>query len=150
MRGSPPIHLLLFSLAFLLLAIPLSRLTFGRKETFTPATIEAPSESPEAVNALLRLRFSHPPQTLVVRPLSPGEAAILHLNANASSPVEQNVPLLLDDHTLELSIEATWPDHTPDAAITLELEPDGLDQQSRTVWSSGRSISEILTFQWRP
>ncbi|TLD71265.1 hypothetical protein FEM03_06940 [Phragmitibacter flavus] len=151
MRGSPPIHLLIFSLAFALLAFPLSRLTFGRKDITLPRPVEAPSIGPKTTNTHLRLRFSHPPQSLTIRPLSAGESTeLIKLSPDTLSPFEETVALNLDDHTIELSIEATWPDQTPDAAITLDLEPDGLDLQSKTVWSTDQSLSEILTFQWRP
>jgi hypothetical protein len=49
----------------------------------------------------------------------------------------------------ELWVSASWPSGTPDTALTVELEPDGLEQKSETRWSEAGELSEVLTFHWK-
>ena len=48
----------------------------------------------------------------------------------------------------ELIVSATWPEGTPETALTVELEPDGFETRSETRWSSGTELNEVLTFTW--
>jgi hypothetical protein len=50
---------------------------------------------------------------------------------------------------VDVFLSATWPDNTPDTALTLELEPDGLEARSETRWSSAGSLDEVITFSWK-
>ena len=49
----------------------------------------------------------------------------------------------------QVNVSATWPGNTPDTALTLEFEPDGLESRSETRWSSGGSLDEVITFSWK-
>ena len=41
------------------------------------------------------------------------------------------------------------PENTPDTALTLEIEPDGLEARSETRWSSAGNLDEVITFSWK-
>lgn len=154
MRGFPPLHLLFFVVLFGLTAWPLSQLTFARRIYQPQQTTSAQTVEPSSTtSARLTLRVSHPVSQLVIRPLHPQDAkplAVIDSGNLPSFPTEIPVELALDENTIEISLEASWPSNTPDAAVTLELEPDGLDHKSQTVWSSDQQLHEILTFQWQP
>ena len=149
MRGSPPLHLVLFAVGFALLAIPLARLTFARPAT--PAVVSTREASPgdTATPTLLRVRFAHPPRSASLK----HEAAEL-LPAPSPEPrapsFEARTRLTLPPDGIELLLEVTWPQGTPDTAVTVELEPDGLEARSQTRWSSGGMLTEVLTFHWKP
>jgi len=146
MRGFPPLHILAFALAFALFAVPLARLTFARPSPVARQSPPATSEA-ETTPTLLRLRLAHTPETLSVtlngKELLKPDAV---KNASAASRVNLDIPT----EGLELLVNATWPTGTPDTAVTIELEPDGLDSQSQTRWSSGSTLQEPFSYYWKP
>jgi len=141
MRGSPPIQIFLLVLAFIVLAIPLSHLT-GNAQARTVAKTEKKEE--QAVKSILRLRYAHKPATLS---LKIGDKELV--NAVAESPIEVDVTLKALKDGVDVLLAATWPENTPDTAISVEVEPDGLDSHSETRWSSGGSLDEVITFTWK-
>jgi hypothetical protein len=96
------------------------------------------------VKALLRLRFAHPPTTLSLT------LADKELIASAeASPLELHAVLPATQDGVDVFLSATWPQNTPDTALTLEIEPDGLEARSETRWSSAGSLDEVITFSWK-
>ncbi len=141
MRGFPPIQLFLLCLAFIVLAVPLSHLTgnTSNAKVIQPAVKEAPS-----VKALLRLRFAHKPATLSLK-IADKEL----ITTTDASPLEVDAVLASTQDGVDVFLSATWPDNTPETAVTLELEPDGLEARSETRWSSAGSLDEVITFSWK-
>jgi hypothetical protein len=141
MRGFPPIQLFLLCLAFVALAVPLSHLTgnTSHAKVVQPAVKEA-----QSVKALLRLRFAHKPSTLRLKIADKEQFA----SADAS-PLELHAVLPATQDGVDVFLSATWPDNTPDTALTLELEPDGLEARSETRWSAAGSLDEVITFSWK-
>lgn len=142
MRGSPPLHLALFLIGFAFLAVPLVKLTSApaARTAFTPVAAVVS----EKVPVLVRLRFAHPP--VKVR-LALGSQILV--DGPVQSPHELTHEIKLPPDGIELSLSATWPDGTPDTAVTVELEPDALDARSETRWSIGPSLEEVIPFVWR-
>ncbi|MCX6837325.1 MAG: hypothetical protein NTX35_05880 [Verrucomicrobia bacterium] len=141
MRGFPPIQIFLLCLAFVALAVPLSHLTgnTSHAKVVNVAVKETPS-----VKAQLRLRFAHPPTTLSLK------LADKELIASAdASPLEVDAVLPSTQDGVDVFLSATWPENTPDTALTLEIEPDGLEARSETRWSSAGSLDEVITFSWK-
>ncbi len=147
MRGSPPLHLFICLLGFALLALPLARLTFARPDivAMKDANQSAPVTS-TSTPTLIRIRFAHAPETLSlklgVKELAP--SPISHL----PSPLEIRAAVPIPADGIELILNATWPQGTPDTAITVELEPDDKDARTQTCWSRGAQMSEVLSFSW--
>ena len=141
MRGFPPIQLFLLCLAFIALAVPLSHLTgnTSHAKVTQPAVKEA-----QSVKALLRLRFAHKPSTLSLK-IADKEL----ITTTDASPLEVGAVLASTQDGVDVFLSATWPDNTPDTALTLELEPDGLEARSETRWSSAGSLDEVITFSWK-
>jgi hypothetical protein len=141
MRGFPPIQLFLLCLAFIALAVPLSHLTGN---THNAKVIQPAVKETQRVKALLRLRFAHPPTTLSLK------LADKELIASAeASPLELHAVLASTQDGVDVFLSATWPENTPDTALTLEIEPDGLEARSETRWSAASSLDEVITFSWK-
>lgn len=149
MRGYPPVHIFLCIIAFAAFAIPLARLTFARPAFIEARAIDETSTTAAQSNEVattIRVRLAHIPSSLS---LKLGEKELLPADAASHALSEIQVPVNLPSDGIELFIQANWPDHTPDTAVTVELEPDGLETQSQTRWSNGSSLDEILPYQWK-
>jgi hypothetical protein len=141
MRGFPPIQIALLVIAFVLLAIPLSHLT-GNAQARPVASKQEKKD--QVVKALLRLRYAHQPASLS---LKIGERQLITAATEALMEVETT---LVSPHSgVDVALTATWPENTHDTALTVEIEPDGLDTQSQTRWSSAGSLDEVITFTWK-
>ncbi|MBE2283629.1 MAG: hypothetical protein IAE77_09265 [Prosthecobacter sp.] len=141
MRGFPPIQLALLIIAFIVLAIPLSHLTGNAQDK---PLAKAGTKEEKHVKALVRLRYAHKPATLS---LKIGDQSLV--TAADESPIEVDANLIEPKIGIDVLLAATWPENTPDTALTVEIEPDGLDTQSQTRWSSSGSLDEAITFTWK-
>jgi hypothetical protein len=97
------------------------------------------------VSTLLRLRFAHQPLTVSLKQEDKELVAKLDLSA---SPAELKADIEISHEGNEFLLSATWPEGTPDTALTVELEPEGFDTRSETRWSSAGELNEVLTFTW--
>lgn len=149
MRGYPPIQLFFLMLAFGAMALPLARLTFAKEKPAGVATAPKKEETKHTPTQL-RIRFAHPMKSLSVKL---GDREVLQDaaagTAKFASPVELKADLDIPAEGIEFIVSAEWPEGTPDTALTLELEPDGLDSKSETRWSSGNQMTEVISFQWK-
>ena len=141
MRGFPPIQIFLLALAFVVLAVPLSHLT-GTVTQAKTAAVKVVEE--KSVKTLVRLRYAHKPVTLSVK-IADKELMV----GIQASPIELTTALPSVKDGVDVFLSATWAEGTPDTSITLELEPDGLASRSETRWSSGGSLDEVITFEWK-
>ncbi|MBL9179041.1 MAG: hypothetical protein JNM65_13345 [Verrucomicrobiaceae bacterium] len=141
MRGFPPIQIFLLVLAFIVLAIPLGRLT-GDAQAKPVVDVEGGEE--QAVRSLLRLRYAHKPAALS---LKIGGRELI--TSAQESPVEVDAMLPTPQDGVDVLVTATWPENTPDTAVTVEIEPDGLESRSETRWSAACSLDEVITFIWQ-
>lgn len=146
MRGFPPIQIFLLGLLFALLAVPMVQLTGNATHTpeAEPTAAQTRAEK-EPVQVILRLRYAHKPTSISLK--SDGMEMLANLDLS-SSPAEMEAEIALSSDGNEFSLEARWPEGTPDTALSVEIEPDGYDAKSETRWSSGATLSEILTFTW--
>lgn len=144
MRGFPPIQIFLLCLAFIVLAVPLSHLTGSSTQDRPTLPAAVKSTAQPSTSAWLRLRYAHPPAKLSIK-VADKEL----VTALAASPMELKVPLTAIRQGVDVFLSATWPEGTPDTALTLEVEPDGLESRGETRWSSGGSLDEVLTFAWK-
>ena len=141
MRGFPPIQIFLLVLAFIVLAVPLIQLT-GHVSHAKPAPAKVVEA--QSVKTLLRLRYAHKPATLSLKIADKEQ-----IHSIAASPIELQTTLPSIKDGVDVFLNATWPEGTPDTSLTLELEPDGLATRSETRWSSAGSLDEVITFEWK-
>lgn len=146
MRGFPPLQIFILGLLFGLLAVPMVQLT-GTAPKSEAAETESTKVVAEktTVPALLRLRYAHKPLSIS---LKSEDRELVSKPDMSSSPIELETEITLSKDGNEFSLEATWPAGTPDTALTVEIEPDGQDPRTVTLWSSGSDLSEILTLSW--
>ncbi len=142
MRGFPPIQIFLLVLTFVVLAVPLSHLT-GTTTVAKAASVEKVVQVKD-VKALVRVRYAHKPATLSVKI---GDKEMI--GGIEDSPMEVDASLPSPKDGVDVFVKATWPEGTPDSAITLEVEPDGLATRSETRWSSAASLDEVITLEWK-
>lgn len=141
MRGSPPLHLVLFIVLFAALAVPLAKLTFARAKV----TMNHEVRQSEKTTTLIRLRFAHPLQSASI---TLNGAELLGASVVPGSNVETTQEIEIPKEGIEFLVKVLWPEGTPDTAFSIELEPDGLDTQTQTKWSSDRKIEDVFVFQW--
>ncbi|MBL9115711.1 MAG: hypothetical protein JNJ83_11950 [Verrucomicrobiaceae bacterium] len=142
MTGSPPLHLALLLVVFIVLSVPLVQLTSAPSHR-----VMIPSEEVEddIVAGVLRFRWAHLPNQVT---LKCGDL-VFYDSKPEGSILEKEIQLKIPDEGVELSLHAEWPANTPDTAITVELEPDGLDGRSETKWSSESRLDDVITFIWK-
>jgi hypothetical protein len=130
---------------FLILAWPLLELTHGQRPASAPAPAVSSAET--GTLAYLRLRWAHLPAQLIIRQQ---ERVLFQLQPDALSPTEQSLNLRLSERSAELSVTARWPAGTPETALSLELEPEGMDAQTQTHWtsSSSQDMEQLFVFNW--
>lgn len=141
MRGFPPIQIFLLCLAFIVLAVPLSHLT-GTSTQARPVVL-ATAKAEKSSGAWLRVRYAHRPATLSVKIADQELVASIE-----ASPMEIQTTLVAVEKGVDVFLAATWPEGTPDTALTLEIEPDGLESRTETRWSSEATLDEVVTFDW--
>jgi len=151
------LHLLLLITAFVLLSVPLRHLTGSalaqqadQEVESSTALLEGMEEHPDGehrhqVPVRIRVRFAHAPEAMSFRV---GQRELLTGVDLTQSPVECQANLELGHEGNELVLEGSWPASVPDTAVTVELEPDGLEMRSETRWSEGGVVSDVLTFVW--
>ena len=156
MRGSPMLHLLLLITAFVLLSVPLRHLTgavkseSGQAVAGASGVVEGMEEHPEGehvhrVPVRIRVRFVGVPETMR---LQVGERDLLKGVDLDASPVECEAEMEIGHEGNELVLEVKGPEGVGATAVTVELEPEGLDMRSETRWSEGGAVSDVLTFVW--
>jgi hypothetical protein len=99
------------------------------------------------VNVFVQVKYAHAPSQLTIHL---GDQVLLAAETTdpAVASIESTQKFLVPKEGIELLVEATWPDNTPDTALTVELVPDGFEPRSQTHWASGASLSEIFLFTW--
>lgn len=147
MRGFPPVHLLLLAIVFGVIAVPLMKLTSaGPRRTVTRIETPAPKTESAKVSTWLRIRFAHRPTSLSIKL---GDQELMDAGPPNESPFEKEYDLTLPKEGIELLVSGKWPEGTPDTALTIDLEPTGLETQSQTRWSFGNEMNEVIPFQWK-
>ena len=150
------LHLLLLITAFVLLSVPLRHLTgavkseSGQAEAGASGVVEGMEEHPEGehvhrVPVRIRVRYAHAPEMMR---LEAGERDLLKGVGLGTSPVECEAEMEIGHEGNEFVLEVKWPEGVGATAVTVELEPEGLDMRSETRWSEGGAISDVLTFVW--
>ena len=144
MRGFPPLHLFLLTVIFLVIGIPLYRLT-SQERTRSSPPVEASTEISK-IKTYLRLKFAHRPTAMTARS---GETDLLKGVDYSNSTMEPETTIEIPHDGIDILLHARWPEGTPNTAVTLELEPEGLDSKSETRWTSGApELNEVLVFDW--
>lgn len=147
MRGFPPLHLLLFILAFGLFSIPLVNLTLGQNKKNSPVvTEEVPPGEVEKIAGYLRIKLAHAPTSLKLELQGETLLTLEDLEGELSAEKEIQIPSATKEFEGVLAI--TWPDEAPETAVSLEWEPEAHDSVKVTVWGEG-SLEEVVNLAWK-
>ena len=142
MSGSPILRTLAATVAAVIFAVLLFRITHS--DTTTQARIEI--AQPDKIPTLVRIRSSHTPSKLT---LMLETRAIVELHEDTGNAWEIESHLVIPPEGVELLLEASWPEEADHAAVTVELEPEALDAKSETAWSDAGELQAYLTFRWQ-
>ena len=147
MRGFPPLHVLIFAVAFALLALPLSRLTFARPDAAPTSHVKTEKKAEDKVPTFIRMRLAHVPISLSLQ-VDGHELLSPEQQKPKETEISLDTEIAIPADGIEIIATATWPDGTPDTALTLELEPNEKENRSLTNWSTGNKLSAPYTFRW--
>jgi hypothetical protein len=141
MRGRPFIQALGFLAVWLLLAIPIFRVT----QATVPAPVVAVEEVMDAAAtpAWVELRFSRPPVSFSLRQ---GGVVLWVEDAPAGTRFERSIPLVLDDTGAEVHLTGLLPDGG-ETAVEVAVEPDGRVRRSVVLWVEG-AVDDTVFFAW--
>ncbi len=149
MKSRPIPELLFILLLFGVAWFPLKRLTdAGAAVSLSAPSLrppDAPGDAGKSVPVFLRIKSAHAPERCAVS-LPGGEPLWTWDNTAAVTSIDARIDLpIRPGAVLDLAVRATWSGGTPETALTLTLEPDGIEGESVTVWARG-SFDDILTF----
>jgi hypothetical protein len=137
MQGKPIIQWFLFTLMWLLLIIPIVRVTRSQATATSPGAVAT-----ETLPVWLSIRFSAPPTSFSVRQ---DDRVLVSETAPAVLMFDREARIEIDEFGAELILLAELPE--TDTAVEMVVEPDGHPRQSRTLWLSG-SVEEAVSFSW--
>ena len=141
MRGFPPLEMAVLVALFAIALLPLVRLTGANAST---SEQDRGSKTPVAeLSVYGELRFAHRPTSVSLRH---GSDVLVSKNLGAESDsidFEFNAPL----DGCELSLDVQWSDTSPETAVEILLEPEGIDSQRTTLWGR-EALSEFVSFSW--
>lgn len=148
MRGFPPIQIIIVLVAFILLAIPLWKLTYKGDDVETGMSMEEQSlpvvSAEEEVEIELTIRCAHAPKKLIIMDMN-GERASFYDEKNWPQRVSFS---LKKKRLIELAVEAEWGTDVESTAVTIELSPEGGTTVNETRWSMGKMMNDVFTFEW--
>lgn len=143
MRGFPLMNLLAVLALLAVLLVPLLRLNTPVRADSVPG-LHGSGEVLPTVPVLIRIRFASAPFRAGVSVEGQG----LELTGSGLERQTRG-DWILHDGSLELDVEAAWPEGSPGSMAEISVAPDGLDERKQNVWAGNGMISEILRFEWR-
>lgn len=144
MRGSPVIEWVVFSMLWLLLAIPAVKLTQGRSQPLhAPASITSVAAAGRSVPATAVIRYTGAPSEF--RVLQHGRV-LCESTAPLPGRSECQFALQLTENHAELNLQANWPDDQ-EHVFEIELIIDNLEEQSARCWAQ-KKLDDLVSFEW--
>lgn len=143
MRGFPLLNLLAVLALLAGVLVPLLRLNTPARADSGP-TSQASGGVLPTVPILISIRFASAPSRAKVRV----EGQRLELTGSGLERQARG-EVVMHDGSLELDVEATWPEGIPGTMAEISVAPDGLDERKQNVWAQEGEVSEILRFDWR-
>lgn len=144
MQGHPLKQLLLTLLLVALLVPVILRLTGGAQPA-TPQQVDKGRQQGELTPVTIRLQFAHPPELVLLKDRATPLWTIE--GEGTTSQFELQRSLDLTEGLLELPVEVRWPEGTPETALTLSIEPEGMEAREVTLWGSA-TLNEFIELHW--
>ena len=145
---SPRVRFLFTLMGVLLAGFPLLWLTLPSEHEATPET--APTTEATAskhTQAYLNLRFTGKPESIILRY---GDDWHAEFPTGTTSPCETTIRLPAELTALDIEAEILWAQDSPENAVTLTVEPNGLPTKTDTQWTGpdGSMLHTIFSFSW--
>ena len=145
MQGNPLRELILVLVLAALLVPVILRLTSDRAPAVADAGPVEVAQPVELTPTTIRMQFAHAPKEVVVKH---AEDSTLRFDVSGrDTSIGTELQMDLSDRALEMPVTVTWPEGTPRTAVTITIEPDGLDAREVTFWSEGE-LNEWIEVNW--
>ena len=144
MRGNPVKEWIIFSILWLLLLIPVMKLTGSKKHPERTAVQPiATEDSVRKVEAIAVIRYTGKPYRFKI---SQDNRLLSEITSPPQNGTECTLTLHLVDNYVELHLQAQWPDEQMHV-FEIELIIDNLDEKKVHCWAQ-QMADEIITFEW--
>ena len=144
LRGNPIKEWIIFSALWLLLLIPVIRLTsFSKNAERADEPFPATEATRAAIPAIAILRYTGSPISIRI---SQNNRLLCELKKPPPGEAEQDLPVYIEDNTAELQLEAEWPDDRKHV-LEIELIAEGKEEKKAHCWAE-ESLDEIVEFSW--
>ena len=145
MKGSPLKEWFVLIIATLLLSGPMIRLTKSNPAQKLQTT-EGAQPAPEVNDILtyIDFRFSHAPNQFQ---LSQNGTLLWQQSAPVEKQLSFSLPLQIQDHECDLTLEISWPEDQDEAAAQISIEPEGFPMRTKTLWGRN-TITKPISFRW--
>jgi len=142
MTGNPIKEWIIFSALWLLLLIPVLRLTRGREHPgSTPAAL-AP-DSVRTVTAAAVIRYTGQPVFFRIRQ---GAKILCEVQSPPAGGTERQLQLQIEADSAELYLQGQWPDQAKHV-FEIELLVEGLPERKSHCWLR-QELDEVMSFDW--
>lgn len=141
MGGNPIKACLIFIIGWLILLIPLLRLTGERSQA---ALVVDQESNGNEMKAWADLRFTQPPLAFSIRQ---GDKMLWSGTNCSETELETQLLFHVEHERTELLVEAQWPDAAGSQVLELTLEPDERATLSRHAWAEP-ALDDIMVFDW--
>jgi len=143
-RGNPIKEWIIFSILWLVLLIPVIRLTGSRKpKEIDTVNQESASASIRATKATAVIRYTGKP--LFINIGQHGKT-LYRIEAPPAGETEQRLTLGFEESGVEILLQAEWPDET-EHALEIELIVDNLEERKANLWAQ-QKLDELVSFSW--
>ncbi len=128
-----------------LVALPLVKLTQHNEQEHEET--QYTKQAAQNLRTLLTLRFTGKPTEIE---LLYEDTVWLHTKQIATSPIELEVNLPHDIKYADIEAKISWEPGSPENAVTLTLEPQGLVTRSETQWTGNdtQHLHTIFSYAW--
>ncbi len=142
MTGNPIKEWIVFSALWLLLLIPVLRLTCDRRHRTPPPLEEAPA-AVRSVTAAAVVRYTGQP---VFFRITQGGKILCEVKTPPAGGAEYPLQLQIEADSAELYLHAQWPDQEKHV-FEIELLVDGLPERKSHCWVR-QELDEVMSFDW--
>jgi hypothetical protein len=143
-RGNPIKEWIIFSILWLLLLIPVIRLTGSRKPAaHVPSVQKSVAASLQQKEATAVIRYTGQPLSIKI---SQQGRTRRRIDAPPAGGIENTLTLDFEGSGIEIQLQAEWPDDS-EHALEIELIADNLDARKAHLWAD-RELNEIVSFEW--
>jgi len=143
-RSRPIIEWLIFSVFWLLLSVPLLKITGSRTKSDIHEQAAASSvDTTEQIPAIIIVRYTGTPEFFR---LSQMERVLFEAHEPADELMEQRVALTIESGIAEILLQAEWDDNQRHV-LEIEALIEGHEEKRLHCWAT-HELDEVITLNW--